>query len=169
VSEVAATDSSYINEETFSNGFSISKSTLLQRTVYWFWMDILSNPPQIVWITAKKMELKWYYYLLTHRTPYNPCNKTVFKPINTYHHLEATSFMHNHPKARITKFHFWKLSSEQQLATLYKGLSTQTCFLVSLPLLPTTNFYLLIFIKFQLTPHYQTLQTRPLAKRRKQM
>jgi hypothetical protein len=35
-----------------------------------------------------------------------PLDRTVFKPIKTYYHQAATNFMHNHPKAAITKFNF---------------------------------------------------------------
>ena len=40
-----------------------------------------------------------------------PLDRTVFKPLKSFYHKEATNFMHNHPSSSITKLHFGKIFS----------------------------------------------------------
>jgi hypothetical protein len=40
-----------------------------------------------------------------------PLDRTVYKPLNSYYHQEATAYMHNHPQASINKSNFERLFS----------------------------------------------------------
>jgi hypothetical protein len=111
-SEVAMTDSGYINEDIFLE-----------------WLQHFQkhrSPGKCLMILdghASHFSLKCLYYCRDNDTEMlcvpshtthvlQPLDRTVFNPIKTYYHQAATNFMYNHPNAANIKFNFGKLFSE---------------------------------------------------------
>jgi hypothetical protein len=96
------------------------------------------------------MTLKGYTCLLTLHTCHNLSTELCPNPLRL-----TIIKTHNHPNITTTMFRFGKHFSEDRnkgpkLATLSKGSSAETCFLLSLPLLRSKDFCRLrIFTKFQ--------------------
>lgn len=110
-SEVAMTDSGYINEDVF---------------LKWLQHFQAHRPPGkcllildghashcclkcLDFCRENEIEMLCLPPHTTHAL--QPLDRTVFKPVKTFYHQEATHFIHNNPSTSLKKFHFGKLFS----------------------------------------------------------
>ena len=101
------TDSGFINNDIFLQWFNHFQKQFSQGKC----VLILAGNSLYSSYMCRKTGLEMFF-LPPHRThALQLFDRTVFKPIKTYHNHDTTNLMHNNSNAAVTKFSLEKLSS----------------------------------------------------------